>query len=334
MAAVGLGVSATTGNAATVLNWNFETGAPTSKDVPWAGGTVPGWAVEQDASPNDFDGLLQSAYPSANSIYNSGGAYSGSNYSYGLTSVFQDGYDISQDFIRQTTRDMTNPAGGPYTVEPKFANLIPGTNSFTWQIFIKAPQALQFQQTGYIAHMVGSNNTESDIGIQMGGAGTADAGKLLFNVTAQDTPSDNGVFKLNNFKTAGTYNDDQWHHLAIVRDAVAETVTYYVDYQQVYSHTDYSGWDASANGGLGAPMPGVSNISAFSPVAQSSGIVLGGGWPVDARFGVTLGIDDFQIDDVALSANQFNGAPVPEPASIGLLMGGATLLVMRRRRSS
>lgn len=312
--ALGLGASVT--QAATTLYWDFEQShfslTPLYSDYPQ-------WGTESDASGNGIDGAA--VWDNQQPVVTPG-AYAGSAQAWSLVDSNTTDTNGTNFIFRRIGED-------PYSgnVDPKFAQLIPGKNSFTMEVFFKAPVSPRKNSDpngyGYIADLVGSNSTESQIALEIN-----TNGKITFRA---DAWSDD---HLNDFTTTNAYDDNQWHHLAIVRDAAGQTIKYYVDYNPVASIVN------DPNGT--APTPGDPNVtydsgdfSAFSTLGGQwgAGLQLGSWFPNDKSHGADwISIDDFRISDTALTPGQFLGA-VPEPTSIGLLLGGGALLAMRRRRA-
>jgi hypothetical protein len=167
---------------------------------------------------------------------------------------------------------------------PYNAALVPGTASFTWEIMIKAPTTLNFKNDfGYIVHFYGADSSRSEITMGMYGemAEASKIGKIYFHVAANKTAK-----YIAESPTA--MNDGQWHHLAIVRDAAANTIKYYLDYAEVASFTDTV----------------VQNIGLF----DNRDMIIGRYLPTDARWGIEASVDEFRISAKALDVRQFIGA--------------------------
>ena len=113
------------------------------------------------------------------------------------------------------------------------------------------------------------------------------------------------------------YNDNQWHHLAGVRDATAGTATMYID-------------GGAANGGQTVPFGAVGGADTFSEPWSFAHRV--NGWGDNGRKSIWQ-IDDLRISTTARTEAELGfHAPIPEPASLALLLIGAGLLSAVRRR--
>lgn len=321
MASMALGFSAAGANAGTVLDWDFQSGYVS----PPIYSTYPSGPGIADVSGNSITGVTTTTDPGAFVP----GAYAGST-GFNLNDGAP-GDGIGAVIVARrigvdpfVAFDSNNPSAN---VDPKFAEIVPGKNSFTMEMFVKAPSAITAPfGYGYLANLMGSNTTETQIALEMKPNGT-----ITFVANAR------GDDPMNNFTTSTAINNDQWHHLAIVRDAAGQTIKYYVDYNLV---------DTVANDPNGtAPLPGDPNttydsgdFSAFSAKGDewTGGLTLGALWPGTKSYGADwASIDDFRISNTALAPSQFINSPiqVPEPASVGLLLSGAAMLVLRRRRS-
>lgn len=152
-----------------------------------------------------------------------------------------------------------------------------------------------FSQTGYI---MGINTT--------GGAGAANKGWFY---ASSNNPS--------NFATSTTtVNDGIWHQLAAVYTA-GSTLDIYVDGAPVEQSVP-----AIAMGGNSAPFL-IGGYNQGTPVASYTGLV-----------------DDVQVYSHAVTSANVQylfdnpGQVIPEPASAILLLAGAGLLTLKRRRTS
>ncbi len=100
-----------------------------------------------------------------------------------------------------------------------------------------------------------------------------------------------------------TFEDDEWHHVAVVRDADANTYTLFVDYIAEAS-IEYS-----------------------SGSVKSEPLAIGAGYGWTNQRGFIGAIDDLRISDEALVPSEFL---VPEPGTMALL-GIGSLLFYRRK---
>ncbi|NWK54766.1 LamG domain-containing protein [Verrucomicrobiaceae bacterium N1E253] len=142
------------------------------------------------------------------------------------------------------------------------------------------------------------------------------------------TGSDNSTQNLA-VSHAFDFDDNVWHHVALVIDNTNGTWTGYLDGDSSADHAS-NGWSIGGGGGESntfAPGSDFSNTSSLRLGASNS---LTAEWAGSA--------DDFGIWNEALSASQIdeialNGvASVPEPSSVALLGLGGLALLLRRRK--
>jgi hypothetical protein len=140
--------------------------------------------------------------------------------------------------------------------------------------------------------------------------GGGNAGKIAVNLNSVESEGPH-------FLTSNAYNDNAWHHAAIVRNTATGMGHLHLD-------------GGAANGGETIDRV-VNSAWTWSEPYDFSYRINGTG---DNAFRSIWQIDELRVSTIARSESQlgFHGTIVPEPASLALLLIGAGLLKVVRRR--